>query len=162
MSSTITLPDFYSSGVNSSFYWLTDMLSLKPKTSSTTVHYKPEISRHAKLSILKIESFKILENNWDSFGAESPSQNAIKNAKDFIRAVDKLGMIIYFTAPGRNGDVLVELKFSSQISVEVYFNKDNIDELLIFKENECIFEGPLKENFNQLLKHFNESKSNFN
>ncbi len=42
-------------------------------------------------------------------------------------------------------EVLVELKFSLKFTVDVYFNKDNIDELLIFKENECILKDRSKK-----------------
>lgn len=162
MSYTITLNDPLN-GIrnNSSFNLfplknLSEMFISKPKPQYTTVEYKPEITLKAKLALSKIESFKFLEDNWDSYGAGSISKISIEKAKQFIRLADNDGLIVYFTAPGRNGDVLVEFRLTERILAEIYFKGDGTNELLIFRDSNCITEGTIEENYNELLKFKNE------
>ena len=106
--------------------------------------------------IQKINSFASLEENWDSYGVLKPSATAIKNAKRFIKRTDSDGLAVYFTAPGRNGDVTVEYKLSDTISAELYFNGNGTNDLLIFDVDECIIEGTIEDSYNKLLKYINE------
>lgn len=117
--------------------------------SYTSVENKeliPNLSIKSRKAIERLDSFYGLNENWDSYGAERPSEISIHNAKEFIKKADRDGFEVFFVAPGRNGDVLVEYKLSEHISSEVYFNKDNSNELLIFGDNECFTEGTIEEN----------------
>jgi hypothetical protein len=117
------------------------------------------ISYKSKIAIEKIDSFLNLNDNWDSYGAETLSKIAIENAKNFIKLANNDGLEVYFTAPGRNGDVLVEFQFSKRISAEIYFNSDGSNELLIFGDTECITEGSIESNYIELITYKDEFKS---
>lgn len=135
---------------------------INQRPSYTTVVTKElvhTISYKSKIAISKIESFKNLNDNWDSYGAEIPSLIAIENAKNFIKLANKDGLEVYFTAPGRNGDVLVEFQLTNRISAEIYFNRDGSDELLIFGDAECITEGNIDSNYIELISYKDEFKS---
>lgn len=105
-------------------------------------------SETTRLYIAKAERFRNLGKGFDSYNADSPSEIAIDNAISFIKLSDKLGLPLYFVAPGRNGDVLVEFKDKLNKAVEVYFNADNSKEMLFYKGEICCFEGDY--NFNSL------------
>lgn len=129
------------------------------KPQYTTVKIKDlihNLSLKSKNAVFKIHSFSKLEKNWDSYGADTPSNISINNAIEFIHSADKDGLVVYFAAPGRNGDVLVEYSLPNRISAEVYFNSDGSNELLIFGDNECFTEGTIENNYTELLNYKNE------
>lgn len=114
------------------------------------------VSQKSIRAIQKINSFINLQNNWDSYEALKPSITSINNAIKFIREADKDGLEVYFTAPGRNKDILVEYQITPEISAEIYFNEDGTNELLIFGRNECFVEGTIKDKYYELIKLIND------
>lgn len=118
-----------------------------------SVHYyqfnKPSIA--TRKNIAKLQGFTYLQANWDSYGAVPPTELAIKNAKDFLIHADKKSLPVYFVAPGRNGEVLIELKDEQDRTAEIYFNEAGSIEMLLFESDDCIFEGEYSEK--QLISH---------
>ena len=120
----------------------------------------PLLSSKAKSIISKINSFRFLENNWDSYGAEPVSETAIKNAVRFVSKVDDFSIYIYFTAPGRDGEVMIELRSVEDGSVEIFFNRDGSNEVMLFGENdEIISETTLEEDFNKIIDFIHGQRS---
>lgn len=125
-------------------------------TSVDTLELVHNLSQKSKKAITKIKSLSQLDDNWDSYGAEKPSNISINNAIKFIKKADKDKLEVYFIAPGVNGDTLVEYKFSNKISAEIYFNSDGTNELLVFGENQCFIEGNIENEYNELIRLANE------
>ncbi len=125
-------------------------------TSFTTLYEKRQIhnlSIKSLNALKKIDAFLGLTDNWDSYGAIKPSEKSINQAKDFIKKADADRLQVYFTAPGRSGDVLVEYRLTDEISAEVYFNPDGSSEVLIFKGSDCIAEGNIEDNYGKLFRY---------
>jgi hypothetical protein len=125
--------------------------SYRPSTTIKLFFAIPELSKEAFNFIQKINSFSTLKDNWDSYGANKPNQEAIRNSIKIIKRLDLYNIKPYFTAPGPNGEVLVELKYSSKF-VEIYFNSDNTNEIYFYNQDECIEEGQINEMFDKLLE----------
>lgn len=115
--------------------------------------HTPPLSNAAMKTASKILGFRNYADNWDSYGAEKPSESAIVNALSFIRVIDAHGISVYFTAPGPNGEIVVELR-KGNYEAEVYFNADNSNEILIYEGDACISEGVLDHLLPQILELF--------
>jgi len=92
-----------------------------------------------------------LKSNWDSYNADVPSNIAIMNAINFILKADNQNLNVYFVAPGRSGEILVEFKGENEKAAEIYFNPNGSSELLLFANEECFYEGDL--DFRKLLSY---------
>jgi len=103
---------------------------------------------------MKVERFRSLEENWDSYGAAPPAKVAIDAAINFLRKVNQTNLPLYFAAPGVEGEVMIEFKGESGKAAEVYFNPDGSTELLLFQDDEVEREGDLKENYSDLIHFF--------
>lgn len=108
------------------------------------------LSRPAMQTIAKIQSFASLGTNWDNYGALSPSEVAIEQAKQFVRELDKKGILVYFTAPGPNGEILLELK-NAKKAAEIYFYPDEPADFILFYNEEENKEALLMEEKNHLF-----------
>lgn len=115
--------------------------------------HTPPLSNAAIKAALKIIGFRNFADNWDSYGAEKPSESAIVNALSFIRVIDAHGIPVYFTAPVPNGEIVVELR-KGNYEAEVYFNADNSNEVLIYEGGACISEGMLDPLLPRILELF--------
>lgn len=115
--------------------------------------HTPPLSNAAMKAASKILGFRNYADNWDSYGAEKPSESAIVNALSFIRVIDAHGISVYFTAPGPNGEIVVELR-KGNYEAEVYFNADNSNEVLIYEGDTCISEGRLDHLLPRILELF--------
>ncbi|TVM03632.1 MAG: hypothetical protein CV087_04220 [Candidatus Brocadia sp. WS118] len=113
----------------------------------------PPLSNAAIKTASKILGFRNFADNWDSYGAEKPSESAIVNALSFIRVIDAHGIPACFTAPGPNGEIVVELR-KGNYEAEVYFNADNSNEVLIYEGDACISEGMLDHLLPRILELF--------
>lgn len=113
----------------------------------------PSLSNAAMKAASKILGFRNYANNWDSYGAEKPSERAIVNALSFIRVIDAHGIPVYFTAPGPNGEIVVELR-KGNYEAEVYFHADNSNEVLIYEGDTCISEGRIDRLLPRILELF--------
>ena len=100
----------------------------------------PSLTPKGKAMLTKIEDFALLESNWDSYGAEPPAKLIIERAKSFVKTADKKRLPLYFTAPGPNGEIVVEFNDRKGRSVEVFFNEDNVVEALFYSQDKLINE----------------------
>lgn len=107
--------------------------------ASTTLSQEKFLTDEALDAIIKIKSYQRLENNWDSYGGIAPTKEIIEQAKDFVIKMDSYGCKIFFSAPGPNGEILVELKKDNR-SVEVVFNDNKNVEVAFFENENCIEE----------------------
>ncbi len=115
--------------------------------------HTPSLSNAAMKAASKILGFRNYADNWDSYGAERPSESAIVNALSFIRVIDAHRIPVYFTAPGPNGEIVVELR-KGNYEAEAYFNADNSNEVLIYEGDACISEGMLDHLLPRILELF--------
>lgn len=141
------------SGVD--YYWITDQKSVANTTSVSLMGYFiSAYSDEARQMISKLKGFKNLGENWDSYGAVPPSSETIDNAIRFVKKADRNLLPFFFTAPGPNGEVVIEFKQGNK-EASVYFNPEGTSELLLNSNNETVLEGPLEENYRDLLNFIN-------
>lgn len=103
----------------------------------------------------KLNSMRFFDKNWDSYGAEPPSEVAISSAIDFLRSNVFYSLPFYFTAPGVNGEVMIELKDRNH-AAELFFNPDGSNELFLFENDECKLEDTIEKGFEELIEFFND------
>ena len=97
------------------------------------------LSGSAEELLAKLESFRHLNENWDSYNAAKPSEDTIERACTLVRDLDRQGHCPDFIASGPNGEVMVEL-IRGERSVEVYFNEDGSSEYVVFDGAEAVCE----------------------
>jgi hypothetical protein len=78
--------------------------------SATRVKKAENVSIKNLKEIDKIKSFLNLEPNWDSYDAIKTDAKVIWEAVDFVKKIDKYSIDVYFSAPGPNGEISIELK----------------------------------------------------
>ena len=79
-------------------------------TNNSIVLYQPK-EFNCNLIIFKlIEDFEHLENNWDGDGALAIPNTVIKKAKSIIIFLDTMGLKVFHTAPGPNGEIMIDLR----------------------------------------------------
>lgn len=93
--------------------------------------YIPRLSSKAKEILQKLSSFKKLPENWDRNNAAKPLIKSINSAYEFVEQSDECDLPLYFTAPGPNGEIVVEFK-KGDFSAEVYFNEDGSREMILY------------------------------
>lgn len=104
-----------------------------------------------------INSFKNLEYNWDSYGAESISKQSINTAVSLIESLYWENIIINFATPMRDGGIQLEKQFSAH-DCEIEIHPDGEIILLIF-DKEANFKEELKFNIENIEKLANKLKS---
>jgi hypothetical protein len=120
----------------------------------STVFPNPiRIEGQARDMISRLERMNDLSYNWNSYGADSPSRLAIKLAIKFILENQRFNLPYYFTAPGVNGEVMIEMKKNDRVA-EIYFWEDHSTELLLFENEQVVLEGALKTDYQKLLHFF--------
>ncbi len=120
----------------------------------STVFPNPiRIEGQARDMISRLERMNDLRYNWNSYGADAPSSLAIKHAIKFILENQRFSLPYYFTAPGVNGEVMIELKKQDRVA-EIYFWEDHSTELLLFENEQVVLEGALKTDYQKLLQFF--------
>jgi hypothetical protein len=118
-------------------------LTLRPASSIVLAPWR-DLSDEAREVLSRIKTFAQLQENWDSYGAEPPSKIALQNALSFVKTLDKQRLPVFFTAPGPDGEVLVELKNNDK-SVEVTFGDDGTASYAKFEGVVSIEEGVLAD-----------------
>lgn len=112
--------------------------------------YLPTPSAKAKEFLRKINSYKNLSQNWDNNGAVPPASELILKASTFIQVGDEFDLPLYFTAPGPNGEIIIEYKNSTN-AAEIFFNEDSSEEMILYSGNEQTYAGGL--DMNLLFQH---------
>jgi hypothetical protein len=113
-----------------------------------------ELSSPTKQFITKLESFKSLEPNWDSYGAQPPSSKIVETAITFVKKADKNELPLYFVAPGPNGELVIEFRKGNK-EASAYINPDGSTELILNEGNNYVLEGTLEANYKDLLTFIN-------
>ena len=91
---------------------------------STLIKEYGNLSYTNRLEIQKVKSFSELGKNWDSYDAEEISSEVINKAIDLIKEIDTFEEEVYFSSPGPNGEVMVQIKKEEkEVELIVYQNK---------------------------------------
>lgn len=91
---------------------------------STLFKIKGEISTINRFEIQNLRSFKNLEENWDSYEAEKISELVINNAISIVEKIDKFDEDVYFSSPGPNGEIMIQLKnYQKEVEIIVYSDR---------------------------------------
>lgn len=112
------------------------------------------LSDSAKQFITKLNSFKSLETNWDSYGAQPPSEENVNQAISFVAKADKNLLPLYFVAPGPNGELVLEFRKGNK-EASAYINPDGSTELILNEGNHYVLEGTMEDNYKDLLNFIN-------
>lgn len=127
-----------------------------PEINSTrviAVSFIPELSDDARDFVSKIRAFGGLTANWDGYQAIPPTTKVIAESVEFVKWADKHELPLYFTAPGPNGEVIVELK-KEDCEAEIHFQPDDSTEVLLCVDDVVTSEGDLTSHYDKLLNHF--------
>lgn len=78
-------------------------------TNSVVVSQQNILSLNQRVLQL-LDEFELLDENWDQDDALKPSVKAIVNARTITRILSKHGQPVYHTAPGPNGEILLDIR----------------------------------------------------
>jgi len=146
-------PEINSSALPNTTIWYAG--NRKSASTTTVVHTVfSSLTEEAKSIVSKIKSFKKLEPNWDSYGAVPPSADNIDRAISFVKRADKNLLPFYFTAPGPNGELVLEFRQGNK-EAATYFNPDGTTELILTEGNDLFLEGTVEGNYKDLLGFVN-------
>ena len=115
-----------------------------------TQRYIPEFSTKAKEILFRLYKFSQLDNNWDGNGAVVPSESVLNKAANFLTIADEYDLPVYFTAPGPNGEIVLEYK-SGNNTAEIFFEDDNISEMILYTGKQQVYIGDV--HLIQLITH---------
>lgn len=155
LNKSYTIPE-YQTERTSSRLWQIGRPHSKYLPSATVVQVSgttPSLSLEAMKMLERIEEFKSLRDNWDSYQAASPSESAIRQAEKMVRRLDRAGMPFFFTAPGPNGEIVLELKRMNR-AAEIYFYADAPSDFVLFEGDRSVEEGLLEQNLQQIIQFF--------
>lgn len=77
--------------------------------------------------IQNIIEYKNLEDNWDFDDARAPTDKLIQKALYISRLLQKYGQKIYHSAPGPNGEIMLDIRSKSKsFEIIIYDHKTNI------------------------------------
>ena len=94
----------------------------------------PRLTENNESIYNTIESFRLLKDNWDSYNAIKPSDSIIKKSIDLLIWLNASQIDVYFSAPTRDGDVLLELKNNDK-SVE-FIMSNSVDDIVCLINND--------------------------
>lgn len=112
------------------------------KSHSITVNTTKNLSLNNRVFKL-LEEFTQLKDNWDGDDAIAPNSVVISKAKYLTNVLDKRGEPIYHTAPGPNGEVMLDLrndKKGKAAEIILYANRSVV---VTFSQSEA----PKQQNF---------------
>ena len=95
----------------------------------------------------KIDSFKELKYDWDSYGANEISKQSIETSKEIVKIINELINNEIYAFPMPNGGVQIEFQ---NIELEVY-NESTIELLQFDIDDELIDE--YTGNINEIIGH---------
>gem|GEM_PF-2126649 len=128
--------------------------SVWDNSTAVLIEFVPSVSAKAATFISKLNSYKELGANWDSYGALPPEVDVIEQAIELIKKADRNSLPLYFVAPGPNGEVVVEFK-KGEKEAAIYFTAGDSTELILHRGNENILEGTVEKNYSELLEFIN-------
>ncbi|MBK9301370.1 MAG: hypothetical protein IPN14_12380 [Bacteroidetes bacterium] len=101
----------------------------------------PKLSDINLKHIAQVKGFSNLEPNWDGYNANIPSDIAISKAIEHIFWLNRNNVTVFFSAPTRDGDILIEVK-EGNARVEFIFSADVHDKVLLIHNEDVIVEYP--------------------
>ena len=134
-------------------YLLSETTSI---AKNSTVFQISALSEEAQILLQKLTEFKLLPENWDSYGAEKPPPGLINIAKTWVRKLDELNLPLFFVVPGPNGEISIELK-KGKMAAELILEDEESIELLVSKNGELTNEDVYEDKgqlINNLLSIF--------
>lgn len=89
-------------------------------------------------SIEVVKSFRLLEDDWNGYGADRPSEQAIEHSIQLIRAIESYGVYkVDICYPLDNGGVQIDVS-SSSFAYELEVLDDSINLLKFAQDNSLI------------------------
>lgn len=89
--------------------------------NSTLVDHTVVSSNKINTRVLKLlDDFETLNPNWDGEDAKAPSKDVIFRVRNLVRLLSKTGQPVFHTAPGPNGEVMIDIRNEDQ-SLEIIF-----------------------------------------
>jgi hypothetical protein len=111
--------------------------------------WSDEVSKRGREALFRLDRFRELQPNWDSYNAAVPADTALKAAEKFIMQLDRKGIPPYFVSPGPNGDVMVQYKCDNGHEAELWFEKDGSSVMLLITPDKPPYEAALDMEFLQ-------------
>lgn len=68
-----------------------------------------------------------------------------------VRRLDREGVPFFFTAPGPNGEIMLELKRMNR-AAEIYFYADAPSDFVLFEGNRPVEEGFSEQNLQKIIQ----------
>ncbi|MEB2782683.1 hypothetical protein U3A58_20005 [Algoriphagus sp. C2-6-M1] len=81
-----------------------------------------------------LEEFSDLRDNWDEDGAIAPTKNILEQVYFIVQVLTSVGQNIFTTAPGPNGEIMIDIRGVNNKSVELIFYQ-NRSIAVYFPEN---------------------------
>lgn len=105
----------------------------KPQTEYSSILIASELQYYWINSRIHdlIYKFGSLEDNWDGYDALAPTDKVIDLARHLTTFLSKIGVKIYNTAPGPNGEIMLDLR-----------NDKNSLELIIYDDRTMLIKFP--------------------
>lgn len=147
-------PEVSSSSMEGAFQFNRPSTSMANTTILIYTTYLSSLSTMAKELISRVQTYKTLTDNWDSYGAVPPNQDCIERAVAFIKKADGNLLPLYFVAPGPNGEIVIEFRKDNK-EAAAYIHPDGSTELLLHEGNNFILEGTVEADYKKLLSYLN-------
>lgn len=115
-------------------------------------HPRPDaLSERGREALFRLDRFRELKPNWDSYNAIVPESATLKAAETFVVRMDRRGIPPYFVSPGPNGDVLIQYKCANGHEAEVWFEGNGASTMLLITPDKTPYEAAVDMDF--LLAH---------
>lgn len=111
--------------------------------NQSTLVKRDVLSGANRLELQKIKDFVNLEEDWDSYDAIRISPVAIEKAQNLIKSSSRFNEDVYFSSPGPNGEVMVQLRKGTK-EIEFIFYEAS-DKFVTFHNNEFSKQGKYSE-----------------
>jgi hypothetical protein len=90
-------------------------------TPSPRVMFQENPLRENLAAMANISSYRHLDENWDSYGAKRISEEVIEKSRRFIEKVNRLNKEVFFTAPGPNGEISIEMHQNNKAGEFIFY-----------------------------------------
>lgn len=124
-SKSFRIPNYSSTPLNGlNQFWVIGNVVFSVDNQSTIFKESGSLSFINKQEIQRIRSFFQLEKNWDSYDSEKIDHEVISKAIDMVKDINALDEDVYFTAPGPNGEIMIQLKKENkEVEIIIYDSK---------------------------------------
>lgn len=114
--------------------------------SSSSCIGQRSLSRRNNFEITRIKTFTELESGWDSYNSDKITKQVINRTIKYIEEINDYNQDIYFSSPGPNGEISIELKHGEK-NAEILIYPDNKTKYVFFEGNNFKMQGdaPIKK-----------------